>query len=105
MRDEKGEIISQRKREMTSVHQTGCQWRVRVSWKRLNRRSDEKAFILTVSSLNYAERPRPRRSPSPEASPLAADEVYDLPTSTAPPALGRSKRRRNHTARYHEAYA
>ena len=52
-RDSEDEIVSKRKREGTAVRQTGCNWRVRVSWKRLDRNSDEKAFILTVSSLDH----------------------------------------------------
>ena len=53
IRNSEDKIISKRKRESTVVRQTGCNWRVRVSWKRPNRNSDEKAFILTVSSLNH----------------------------------------------------
>ncbi|KIX06425.1 uncharacterized protein Z518_04401 [Rhinocladiella mackenziei CBS 650.93] len=55
--------------------------------------------------IRTPDRPRPRRSPTPEASPTVNDEIFDLPASTAPPALGggRGKRRRNHTARYKEA--
>jgi len=56
--------------------------------------------------IRTPDRPRPRRDPSPEDSPLATE----LPASTAPAGLGREggegggrpKRRRNHTARYRE---
>jgi hypothetical protein len=51
----------------------------------------------TILSIRAPERPRLRRSPSPEASPTTIP-----PASTAPPALGRAKRRRNHTSRFTE---
>lgn len=50
------------------------------------------------------ERPRPRRTPTPEASPLPAS-TRDPPSSTAPPILGREKRKRGHTRRYQESRA
>ena len=43
------------------------------------------------------ERPRPRRSPSPEATPEG------LPPSTAPAQLGRPKRKRKHTTKHVES--
>jgi hypothetical protein len=51
-----------------------------------------------------AERPRRRPSPSPEQSPLRLSDL-EPPASTAPPNLGREKRKRKHTARYQEARA
>lgn len=56
------------------------------------------AMILPIRT---PERPRPRRMPSPEASPTIIRPI-DLPASTAPPALGRAKRRRNHTTKFNE---
>jgi hypothetical protein len=53
--------------------------------------------------------PSPTLSPisSPAASPAASPppSPYFLPASTAPPAPGRGKRQRAHTARYEEAIA
>jgi len=62
------------------------------------------AFSLLIGSPATPERPRPRRTPTPEASPLPTS-AYDLPTSTAPPRLGGEKRRRAHTKKYAEARA
>src|SRR5438876_1522175 len=39
-----------RRRDKTTVQQTSCNWRVRISWKRHNQ-NDEKAFVLTVGSI------------------------------------------------------
>lgn len=39
MRDEEGVITSMRKRDDTAVRQTGCDWRVRVSFMAINRRN------------------------------------------------------------------
>ena len=54
--------------------------------------------------LRTPERPRPRREPSPEDSPVL---VRDLPASTAPPKLGgeesRGKRVRKRTAKLVES--
>ena len=50
------------------------------------------------------ERPRPRRTPTLEASPLPAS-TYQAPSSTAPPALGRGKRKKPHTRKYAESRA
>jgi hypothetical protein len=61
-------------------------------------------LALPIRTPTTAERPRPRRTPSPDASPLQAS-AYELPTSTAPPRLGREKRRRVHTKRYEESKA
>ncbi len=55
---------------------------------------------LPIRTPTTAERPRWRRTPSPELSP---EPIYELPVSTAPPKLGREKRKRVHTARYQEA--
>ena len=43
------------------------------------------------------ERPRPRRSPSPEGTPEG------LPSSTAPAQLGRPKRKKKHTTKHTES--
>lgn len=51
--DDFGQIVAQRKKEPTSVRQTGCPWSVRVSYKGVHRGSTEKAWILTVLSLNH----------------------------------------------------
>jgi hypothetical protein len=55
--------------------------------------------LSTSLPVRTPERPRPRRSPSPELSPIVINEP---PASTAPAALGRAKRRRNHTSRFTE---
>ena len=60
------------------------------------------AQSLPIRTPTTAERPRNRRTPSPDTSPLQASE-YELPTSTAPPRLGREKRKRVHTRRYEES--
>ena len=58
---------------------------------------------IPIRTPTTAERPRPRRvsteslSSPPQASPDKA------PTSTAPPEMGRGKRKRPHTAKYQEA--
>jgi hypothetical protein len=52
-------------------------------------------------AIRTPERPRLRRSPSPEASPTLIAPT-ELPPSTAPAALGRPKRRRQHTGRFTE---
>lgn len=56
-------------------------------------------------AIRTPERPRPRRTPSPEASPRPIYTLNEPPASTAPPVLGalRPKRRRQHTARFTEA--
>ena len=59
---------------------------------------------IAIRTPTTAERPRLRRTPSPEASPLPAS-AYELPTSTAPPKLGREKRKRPHTKKYQESRA
>ena len=68
--------------------------------------------IITISTppraaparlpIRTPDRPRPRRSLSPEDSP---ELLRAPPVSTAPPKLeeGRSKRKRKHTARYKTA--
>jgi len=61
---------------------------------------------LPIRTPTTTERPRRRKTPSPEPSPEPSPlptSAYELPTSTAPPKLGREKRKRVHTARYQEA--
>ena len=53
VRNKEGKIVSKRRREMTGVHQTGCEWSVRVSFKGVIRGRDEKAWILSISSLEH----------------------------------------------------
>ena len=53
VRDRAGKIVSRRKKEMTGVHQTGCEWAVRVSYKGIIRGRDEKAWILSVLVLQH----------------------------------------------------
>ena len=62
------------------------------------------SYTLPIRTPTTAERPRPRRTPSSDASPLHPS-AYELPTSTAPPRLGGEKRRRVHTRRYKESVA
>ena len=50
--DKEGEITSRRKRERTTVRQTGCNWRCRVSFKSIDR-GGEKGWVLTVLSLEH----------------------------------------------------
>ena len=57
---------------------------------------------LPIRTPPTAQRPRLRRHSSLETSPTS---LYELPTSTAPAKLGRSKRKRIHTARYKESKA
>jgi hypothetical protein len=55
MRNKEGAVISQRQREDTLINQTECKWSVRVSYKGLEKKgSDQKAFILTVVSLDHS---------------------------------------------------
>src|ERR1700742_1839820 len=61
-------------------------------------------LTLPIRTPTTAERPRPRRTPSPDTPPLPPS-AYELPTSTAPPRLGREKRKRLHTRRYEESKA
>lgn len=56
----------------------------------------------TSLPVRTPERPRPRRSPSPELSPIVISPINEPPVSTAPAALSRAKRRRNHTSRFTE---
>ena len=53
------------------------------------------------------ERPRPRRTPTPEASPIPMSpppaSAYEAPSSTTPAELGRGKRKKPHTTKYQEA--
>ena len=57
-RDGEGNIISRRQIENTLVSQTGCQWGVRVSWKDVGKRgSGNKAFVMTVTSLDHKGHP------------------------------------------------
>lgn len=66
------------------------------------------ASISLISTLPIRSpvtpRPRLRRTPSPEALPLTAS-TYEPPSSTAPPNLGREKRKRAHTRKYQESRA
>src|SRR5882757_9824233 len=55
---------------------------------------------LPIRTPTTTERPRRRKTPSPEPSPEPSPlptSAYELPTSTAPPKLGREKRKRVHT--------
>ena len=65
-----------------------------------------RSIPLVIRTPTTIERPRPRPRPvlSPESPYLPLSE-YDLPASTAPPRLGREKRKRNHTAKYLESRA
>ena len=57
-RDEEGTIVSQRKREATSVGQSNCPWTVYVSWKSVGKRnSGIKSFILTVNTFEHKGHP------------------------------------------------
>ena len=60
------------------------------------------SLSLPIRTPPTAERPRQRRHLSLETSPAS---LYELPASTAPAKLGRSKRKRVHTARYKESKA
>ena len=56
--DEDGNITSKRQVEGTLVSQIGCEWGVRVSWKDVGKRgSSNKAFVITVTSLDYKGHP------------------------------------------------
>ena len=57
---------------------------------------------LPIRTPPTAERPRQRRYSSLETSPTS---LYELPASTAPAKLGKSKRKRVHTAKYKESKA
>ena len=53
-RDEDGNIIGQRQRNLTVVRQTECPWACRVSFKFIGKRgSGEKGFVLTVKSISH----------------------------------------------------
>ena len=58
VKDEEGTIISQRKREATSVGQSDCPWEAYVSWKSVGKRnSGIKSFILTINTLEHKGHP------------------------------------------------
>jgi hypothetical protein len=60
---------------------------------------------LPIRTSTTAERARPRApSESPIPSPLSP-AINEPPASTAPPVLGRGKRRRAHTSMYEQAKA
>jgi hypothetical protein len=59
---------------------------------------------LPIRTPATPERPRPRRTPTPEDSPLQAS-AFEAPAFTAPPKLGREKRKRPHTRKYQESRA
>ena len=57
-KDEEGTIISQRKREATSVGQSDCPWEAYVSWKSIGKRNSIiKSFILTINIFEYKGHP------------------------------------------------
>lgn len=57
-RDEEGNIVSQRKRETTSVGQSNCSWAVSASYKSVGKRnSGVKGYVLTVKSLLHSGHP------------------------------------------------
>ena len=60
--------------------------------------------VLPIRSPATPGRPRPRRTPTPEGSPLPVS-TFELPASTAPPKLGGEKRKRPHTRKYQESRA
>jgi hypothetical protein len=54
IRNEEGTIISQRKRQLTSICKTDCGWRCKISYKSVGKRGTEpKAWILTAPSLEH----------------------------------------------------
>lgn len=58
LKDDDGHIISQRKREATSVGQSSCPWQVLVSYKNIGKRnSGVKGFVLTAKSLSHEGHP------------------------------------------------
>ena len=93
-RQERQEVLQIERRQQTlqTVQQTSNNPSVQDSARPVTPPSQS----LPIRTPNTRERPRPR----PKASPEAANE---LPTSTAPPALGREKRKRVHTVRYQQA--
>ncbi len=53
-RDDQGTITSTRRRNYTVVHQTGCNWACRVSFRGIGKRgSNEKGHILAVKCLDH----------------------------------------------------
>ena len=53
VKDEEGNIVSRRQRN-TAVHQSGCKWRVSVSFKSIGKRGgSEKAYILGIRSIEH----------------------------------------------------
>jgi len=53
-KDEQGNIVGERKLNLTVVRQTGCPWACRVSYKNVGKRgSGERGYILTVKSVSH----------------------------------------------------
>ena len=53
-KDDKGEIVGERKRNLTVVRQTECPWTCKVSYKSIGKRgSGEKGFVLTTTESSH----------------------------------------------------
>ena len=53
-RNDKGEITTDRQRNLTAVRQTGCKWSCRVSYKSVGKRgSGQKGYVLSVKCLDH----------------------------------------------------